>query len=59
VWVPWPRVSGVSGTRRKRAFGIRRSACAGKGRFLALMKSSAELIHITGALIASSFGHGL
>jgi hypothetical protein len=44
---------------RNRAVGIRFSACLGIGRLRALMKSSAELIHIIGALIASSLGHGL
>jgi hypothetical protein len=57
--VPCPRVSAVSGISRNRAVGIRFSAAFGNGRFRALMKSSAELIHKSGTLIRSSFGHGL
>ena len=34
-------------------------ASADNGRLRGLMKSSAELIHIIGAVIASSLGHGL
>jgi hypothetical protein len=59
VWVPWPWVSLVSGISRKRAFFIRFAAIGGYGRLRALMKSSAELTHITGAAIFSRFGHGL
>jgi hypothetical protein len=52
-------VSALSGISRKRALGIRFIAATEYVKLRGLMKSSAELIHVSGTLIRSIFAHGL
>ena len=53
VWVPWPRVLSEMGIRTNFAFGIWWTIFSAMPSSGGLMKSSAELIHMTGTLMRS------
>src|SRR5216683_1879600 len=59
VWVPWPRVASEMGMRMNLAWGICVTSFSGMSSSSGLMKSSAELIQRTGAVIVESLGAGL
>src|SRR5258705_9987867 len=59
VWVPWPRVASEMGMRMNLAWGICVTNFSGMPSSGGLMKSSAELIQRTGAVMVESLGAGL
>jgi len=59
VWVPWPRVTSEMGMRMNLAWGIFVTIFSAMPNSGGLMKSSAELIQRTGAVMVASFGAGL
>jgi len=59
VWVPWPRVASEMGTRMNFALDIFVTSFSAMPNSGGLMKSSAELIQRTGAVMVESFGAGL
>ena len=59
VWVPWPRVASEMGMRMNLPWGMSLTFASAISNSGGLMKSSAELIQRTGAMMVESFGAGL
>ena len=59
MWVPWPRVASEMGIRMNLACGIWVTSFSAMPSSGGLMKSSAELIQRTGAVMVESLGAGM